>query len=40
MAPSAAIIARRIVVTGGGLNNPRPLTTDTWIAPLPAEPAR
>jgi N-acetylneuraminic acid mutarotase len=40
MAPSAALIAGRLVITGGGLNNPRPLTTDTWIAPLPAEPAR
>lgn len=37
MAPSAAIIAGRLIVTGGGLNNPRPLTTDTWIAPLPAD---
>ena len=33
MAPSAGIIAGRIVVTGGGLNNPRPLTAETWIAP-------
>jgi N-acetylneuraminic acid mutarotase len=36
LAPSAAIIAGRIVVTGGGLNNPRPLTAATWVAPLPA----
>ena len=35
LAPAAAIIAGRIVVTGGGLNNPRPLTANTWIAPLP-----
>ena len=36
MAPSAAIIAGRLVVIGGGLNNPRPLTAATWIAPIPA----
>jgi hypothetical protein len=36
LAPTAAIISGRIVVTGGGLNNPRPLTAATWIAPLPA----
>jgi N-acetylneuraminic acid mutarotase len=36
LAPAAAIIAGRIVVTGGGLNNPRPLTATTRIAPLPA----
>ena len=36
LAPAAAIIAGRLVVTGGGLNNPRPLTDATWIAPLPA----
>lgn len=35
LAPAAAIIDGRIVVTGGGLNNPRPLTAATWIAPLP-----
>lgn len=35
LAPAAAIIAGRIVVIGGGLNNPLPLTTDTWIAPQP-----
>jgi N-acetylneuraminic acid mutarotase len=40
MSPSAAIIAGRIVVTGGGLNKPRPLTVDTWIEPIPAEAAR
>lgn len=36
LAPAAAIIAGRIVVTGGGLNNPRPLTAATWIADLHA----
>lgn len=36
LAPSAEIISGKIVVTGGGLNNPRPLTDKTWIAPLPA----
>ena len=35
LAPAAAIIAGRIVVTGGGLKTPRPLTANTWIAPLP-----
>ncbi len=35
LAPSAAIIAGRLVVTGGGLNNPRPLTAATYVAPLP-----
>ena len=35
LAPVAAIISGRIVVTGGGLNNPRPLTATTRIAPLP-----
>lgn len=35
LAPSGAIISGLIVVTGGGLNNPRPLTAATWIAPLP-----
>lgn len=35
LAPAAAIISGRIVVTGGGLNNPRPLTATTWIATLP-----
>ena len=34
LAPSAAIIGNRIVVTGGGLNNPRPLTAKTWIATI------
>ena len=38
LAPSAAIILGRIVVTGGGLNNPRPLTANTWIATLPVAP--
>ena len=36
LAPTAAIISGRIVVIGGGLNNPRPLTATTWIAPLSA----
>jgi hypothetical protein len=35
LAPAAAIISGRIVVTGGGFNNPRPLTATTWIALLP-----
>jgi hypothetical protein len=35
LAPAAAIIAGRIVLIGGGLNNPRPLTANTWVAPLP-----
>jgi N-acetylneuraminic acid mutarotase len=35
LAPSSAIIAGRLVVTGGGLNNPRPLTAATHVAPLP-----
>ena len=37
LAPAAAIISGRIVVTGGGLNNPRPLTATTRIAPLPGQ---
>jgi len=36
LAPSAEIISGVLVVTGGGLNNPRPLTATTWIAPIPA----
>jgi N-acetylneuraminic acid mutarotase len=36
LAPSAAIVAGRLVVIGGGLNNPRPLTAATWVADLPA----
>lgn len=36
LAPSAAIISDRLVVIAGGLNNPRPLSANTWIAPLPA----
>ena len=36
MAPAAALIAGRLVVTCGGLNNPRPLTAATRIAPFPA----
>lgn len=35
LAPAAAVIAGRLVVTGGGLNNPRPLTAVTRVAPLP-----
>jgi hypothetical protein len=35
LAPSAAIISGQIVVIGGGLNNPRPLTAVTRLAPLP-----
>jgi hypothetical protein len=35
LAPVAAIISGRIVVSSGGLNNPRPLTATTRIAPLP-----
>ncbi|MDB5392271.1 MAG: hypothetical protein JWM11_7917 [Planctomycetaceae bacterium] len=35
LAPAAAIISERLVVIGGGLNNPRPLTANTWIAPVP-----
>jgi N-acetylneuraminic acid mutarotase len=36
MAPAAAIISGRLVLTGGGLNNPLPLTEATWVALLPA----
>ncbi len=35
LAPVAAIISGRIAVTGGGLNNPRPLTATTRIAAVP-----
>ena len=35
LAPSAAILGDRLVVTGGGLNNPRPLTAVTRVATLP-----
>lgn len=35
LAPVAAIVSGRIVVTGGGLNNPRPLTATTRVALLP-----
>jgi N-acetylneuraminic acid mutarotase len=34
LAPAAAIISGRLLVTGGGLNNPRPLTASTRIATL------
>jgi N-acetylneuraminic acid mutarotase len=35
LAPVAAIVSGRMVLTAGGLNNPRPLTAATWRAPLP-----
>jgi N-acetylneuraminic acid mutarotase len=35
LAPVAAIVSDRIVVSGGGLNNPMPLTAETWVALLP-----
>jgi len=35
LAPAAAIISGRLIVTGGGLNNPRPLSATTRSAPLP-----
>jgi len=35
LAPAAAIISGRIVIIGGGLNNPRPLSATTWVAALP-----
>ncbi|HQX48888.1 MAG TPA: kelch repeat-containing protein [Planctomycetaceae bacterium] len=38
LAPSAEIICGKIVVTGGGLNNPRPLTATTWVAPIQVNP--
>ncbi|HEY1784879.1 MAG TPA: kelch repeat-containing protein [Pirellulales bacterium] len=34
LAPSGAIVGNQIVITGGGYNNPRPLTTKTWVATL------
>ncbi|HTU24329.1 MAG TPA: kelch repeat-containing protein [Pirellulales bacterium] len=34
LAPSAEIVGDRIVVIGGGLKNPLPLTAATWIATL------
>lgn len=37
LAPSAGIIDGRLIVTSGGLNNPRPLVAATYVAPLPAE---
>ncbi|MDA1049021.1 MAG: hypothetical protein O3C40_00875 [Planctomycetota bacterium] len=37
LAPVAVIVARRLVVIGGGLNNPRPLTAVTRFAQLPAD---
>ncbi|MCE9568013.1 MAG: hypothetical protein K8U57_38925 [Planctomycetes bacterium] len=35
MSPSAAVIGAKLVVIGGGLNNPRPLTAATWVAEFP-----
>jgi N-acetylneuraminic acid mutarotase len=35
LAPSAAIVGSRFVVTGGGLKNPLPLTAATWVATIP-----
>jgi N-acetylneuraminic acid mutarotase len=35
LAPAAAIIGEQIVVSGGGLGNPRPLTSTTHVAKLP-----
>ncbi len=35
LAPVAAIVSGRLVVTSGGYNNPRPLTANTWTASLP-----
>ena len=40
LAPAAAIIGGRLIVTGGGLNNPRPLTAAAWTAPLPTQAGR
>ncbi|HET6247862.1 MAG TPA: kelch repeat-containing protein [Tepidisphaeraceae bacterium] len=37
MAPSAALTSGRFIVTGGGLNNPQPLTDATYIGKLPNE---
>ena len=37
LAPAAAIISGRLVVTGGGLGNPRPLTAETRVAPVPGK---
>ncbi len=34
LAPSAGIIDGKLVVIGGGLNNPRPLTANSWIVPF------
>ncbi|MDB5330560.1 MAG: hypothetical protein JWP03_1711 [Phycisphaerales bacterium] len=36
LAPAAAFISGRIIVTSGGLDNPQPLTDTTRVAPLPA----
>ncbi len=37
LAPVAAIIDGRLILTTGGLNNPRPLTSLTWSADLPKD---
>lgn len=37
LAPVAAIVGGRLIVISGGLNNPRPLTANTWTAALPAQ---
>ena len=37
LAPAAAIIGGHLIVTGGGLNNPRPIVATTRIAELPVE---
>jgi N-acetylneuraminic acid mutarotase len=36
LAPSAAIVGNQIVVIGGGLKNPLPLTAKTWMATIGA----
>ena len=36
MAPAAALISGRLIITGGGLGNPRPLTAATRTAAFPA----
>ena len=37
LAPAVGIIGREMIVTGGGLDNPRPLTATTHVAKLPKE---
>ena len=34
LAPAAAIISGQLIVTGGGLNNPRPLTATTHVTQI------